>query len=129
VGEEDDDLHRAAALRAGDRVDFIDLPDHLSPALGGETPELLLHHPERKRPKACLPDLTSMSIGVQAEVTDSDLSLVGNMGSNPGDELEVVHPLQIFGLFPIPITDLTLFLREREPLQRWGWRFIRSPNV
>jgi hypothetical protein len=39
------------------------------------------------------------------------------MGSDPGDELQVVHPLQILGLYPIPITDLALFLREREPLQ------------
>ena len=59
-----------------------------------------------------------MGIGVEAEVADSDLSLVGNMGSDPGDELQVVHPLHLLGLFPMPIADLTLFLREREPLQR-----------
>jgi len=58
-----------------------------------------------------------VGIGVEAEVADSDLSLVGNMGSDPGDELQVVHPLHLLGLFPMPIADLTLFLREREPLQ------------
>jgi hypothetical protein len=39
------------------------------------------------------------------------------MGSDPGDELQAVHPLQIFGLFAIPVANLTVFLREREPLQ------------
>jgi len=117
VGEESDDLHLPTALGAEHGIDFIDFTDHLGPAFGRETPELLLHHPERKRPKACLPDLPPMSIGVQAEVTDSDLSLVGNMGSDPGDELQVVHALYLLGVFPIPIADLGLFLRERESLQ------------
>ena len=89
VGEESDDLHLPTALGAEQGIDFIDFTDHLGPAFGRETPELLLHPPERKRPKACLPDLPPMSIGVQAEVTDSDLSLVGYMGSDPGDRWKV----------------------------------------
>jgi len=48
VGEESDDLHDAAALRADHRVNLIDLPDHLGPAFGGDGPELLFHHPERE---------------------------------------------------------------------------------
>lgn len=36
VGEESDDLHRAPALRSDQRVNLIDLRDHLGPAIGGE---------------------------------------------------------------------------------------------
>ena len=57
-------------------------------------------------------------IGVQAEVTDGDLSLVGDMRSDPGDELEVVHPLHLFGVFPISVADLTFPFIEGEPFQR-----------
>jgi hypothetical protein len=39
------------------------------------------------------------------------------MGSDPGDELWVIHPLLFFALFPIAITDLALLLQEREPFQ------------
>src|SRR4030042_195622 len=33
-----------------------------------------LHHPERKRPEACLFDLPSMGVGVESVVPDSDLA-------------------------------------------------------
>jgi hypothetical protein len=36
-----DELHRAAALRASERVDFINLTDHLSSAAAGDLPSLL----------------------------------------------------------------------------------------
>ena len=39
--EKGDDLHPASAFRAGHGVDFVHLPDHLGPALGGETAELV----------------------------------------------------------------------------------------
>ena len=44
VGKESDDLHRAAALRADYRINFIGFADHLDPALGGDRPELPLNH-------------------------------------------------------------------------------------
>jgi hypothetical protein len=84
---------------------FIDLADHLGPALGGEGPELLLNHPYRNRHQARLFDLPSMGIGVEAVISDSDLALVGNMGSHSGDELQVVHPLGLSGFFPVPVGD------------------------
>jgi hypothetical protein len=55
-----------------------DLADHLSPAFGREGPELLLDNPERERFQARLPDLPSMGVGVEAEIADCDLALVGN---------------------------------------------------
>jgi len=66
VGEESNDLHRAPALRAEERVDLIHLTDHLCPALGRDGPELLLEYPEGGKPQACLFDLPSMGIGIEA---------------------------------------------------------------
>jgi len=105
VGEERDDLHLSAALRADQGVDFVHFTDHLSPAPGRDRPQVL-HRPERKRLTTRLLDLPSMGVGVQAEVADGDLSFVGNMGGDSGDELQVVHPLDFSGLFPIPVADL-----------------------
>ncbi|KUO42293.1 MAG: hypothetical protein APZ16_06965 [Candidatus Hadarchaeum yellowstonense] len=51
-----------------------------------------------------------------------DLALVGNMGSDPGDELQVIHPLNLFMAFHIPVEDFPLqfikgetFPREERP--------------
>jgi len=41
VGNEGDEAHRTAALRASERVEFIDLADHLSPAAAGDLLSLL----------------------------------------------------------------------------------------
>jgi len=89
VGEESDDAHLTATLRADHRVNLIDFSDHLGPAPGRDGPEFLPNNPEGKRPKACLPDLSPMGVGVQAEVTDSDLALVGNVRGHPGDKLQI----------------------------------------
>jgi hypothetical protein len=37
-----------------------------------------------------------VSIGIQAEITDGDLALVRNMGSDPGDEFRIIHVLHLF---------------------------------
>jgi len=37
VGEEGDDFHHATALRAEERVNFVHLSDHLSPAAAGDS--------------------------------------------------------------------------------------------
>ena len=121
VRDEGDDLHpaalmepltllheycKAAAFRTDHGVDLVDLPDQGSaspssmrlpnqgrPALGGETAEFLLDDSERRRRKARLPDLSPVGVRVQAVVPDSDLPLVGNMGSDPGDKLQKKNPL------------------------------------
>jgi len=51
-----------------------------APALGRDRAELLLHDRERDSGLTCLLDLPPMRISVEAEVTDGDLSLVGNIG-------------------------------------------------
>jgi hypothetical protein len=65
IREEGNDLHRAPAFRAKKRVDFVDLADHLGPALGRDAPELVLNNPERKSRKARLLDLPPMGIAVE----------------------------------------------------------------
>jgi len=110
---------KAAAFRTDHGVDLVDLPDQGSaspssmrlpdqgsaspssmrlpnqgrPALGGETAEFLLDDSERRRRKARLPDLSPVGVRVQAVVPDSDLPLVRNMGSDPGDKLQKKNPL------------------------------------
>jgi len=39
------------------------------------------------------------------------------MGSDPGNELQVVHPLHLLGVFPIPVADLGSLFIEGESLQ------------
>jgi hypothetical protein len=50
--------------------------------------------------------LPPVGIGVEAVISDSDLSLVWDMGSDPGDDLQVVHPFHLFSSFPIAVADL-----------------------
>jgi len=90
VAKEGDDLHRAPALGAEHRVDFIDLMDHLGPALRGDGLRLLLDHPEGKENKVRLLGLPPMGIGVQPVITDGDLALVGDVRGHPGDEFLAV---------------------------------------
>jgi hypothetical protein len=66
VCQERDDLHRAAALRADQRINFVDFTDHLGPALGKDALELILDNPDRERLKACLLDLPPMGVGIEA---------------------------------------------------------------
>ena len=94
VREESNDLNLAAALRTVDRVNLIDLADHLGPAFGGDWPELL-HNQERDSGLACLLDLPPMGVGFEAVVPHRDLAFIGDVGSDPGDELQVVQPLHL----------------------------------
>jgi len=70
----------------------------------------------------CLAHLAPVGIGIEAEVMDGDLTLVGNMGCDPGDELQIIHALHLGGLFPIPVADLTFPFIEGEA----GW--AEEPN-
>jgi len=36
-----------------------------------------------------------MGVGVEAVLSDRDLALVGNVGSHPGDELQIIHHLRL----------------------------------
>jgi len=59
-------------------------------------------------------------MGAQRPRNQPDLAFVGNMGGHPGDELEVVHPLDFFALFPISVAEFPLLFIEREALQGKG---------
>ena len=81
----------------------------------GKAPELLLHNPDSR--KVCFLDLPSMGMGVEAVISHRDLALVRDMGSDPGDELQVVHPLHLSYVFPMPVADPTLLFIEGEAFQ------------
>ena len=117
VGKEGNDAHPTPALGTEQGVDLVNLPDHGRPPLGRDALKFLLDHTERKSRKARLPDFPPMGVGVEAEITDGDLAFVGDMGSDPGDELQVVHPLHLFTVFSIPVADLALLFIEGEALE------------
>lgn len=65
-----------------------------------------------QKAQGCLLDLPPVGVGVEAVVSHGDLAFVGDMGSGQGDELQVIHPLRLFGLFPIPVADLSCLVIE-----------------
>jgi hypothetical protein len=80
-------------------------------------PQLFLYDPEGESLKAGLPDLPPVGVGIEAVISHGDLAFVGDMGSHPGDELQVVHRLGLFGLFPVLVAELACLFIERESLQ------------
>jgi hypothetical protein len=58
-----------------------------------------------------------MGVGVQAVVTDSDLAFIGDMGSDPGDKLQIIHRLLLGTLLAIPVTNFSLGFQKCQPLQ------------
>jgi len=118
IGDESDDLHHSPALRAKHRVDFINLANHLRPALGRDALLFLLSHPQNQRRDARLPHFPPVGVGVEAVITDSDLAFVGDMRGHPGDELQIIHRLLLGAVLVITIADLPLRFQERQPLQR-----------
>jgi len=80
-------------------------------------PELVVHHREREGRKACLLDLPPMGVGVQPIISHRDLPLVGDVGGHPGNELQVVHPLLLFSLFPLSVAEPAALFIEGEALQ------------
>ena len=70
-------LSSAAALGADHRINFIDLPDHLRPALEGDALQVLLDQPERRRTQTCLLDLSPVGVGVQP-IVQGKISKFGN---------------------------------------------------
>jgi len=82
VGEAGNNFHLSTALQAEQRVDFVDLADHLGPALVGMGQNTSSTMGERKGP-----GLASMGIGVEAPVQGGDLGIIRCMRTCPGDEL------------------------------------------
>ncbi len=62
AGEEGYEAHLSAALRAEERVDFINLADHLSPAFSWEGPELRLNNREREDVQARFIEINSSKL-------------------------------------------------------------------
>jgi hypothetical protein len=58
-----------------------------------------------------------MGAGAEAVISDSDLALVGNMGSRSGDELRAFHPLGLSDFFPVPVGDSAFPFIQGEALQ------------
>jgi len=118
IGDEGDHLHQPPALGTEQRIDLIDLANHLRPALGRDALLFLLSHPQNQRRDARLPHFPPVGVGVEAVITDSDLAFVGDMRGHPCDELQIIHRLLLGAVLVITIADLPLRFQERQPLQR-----------
>jgi hypothetical protein len=116
IGEEGDDAHLAAALRANHRIYFIHLPYHLCPAPSGNPRAFLLDDEEILVGLALL-HFAPVGISIQAEITDGDMAFVGNMRGNPCYELQIIHMLQLLSSFPIPVAGFTFSFIEGEAFQ------------
>jgi hypothetical protein len=55
-----------------------------------------------------------VGVGIGPVVTEHDLAFLGDVGRHPGDELEIVHPLELPALGAAPVADLALRLEERK---------------
>jgi hypothetical protein len=89
VCDEGNDTHFALALRTGQRINLIHFSDHLRPAAARDFRALLLDNQEFVAFLCFLASLPPVGVSVEAEITDGDLALVRNMGSDPGDELQI----------------------------------------
>jgi len=74
----------------------MDLADHLGPAAAEDPRALLFNDQGLVRCFLRLAHLAPVGIGVQPILADGDLAVVRDMRSDPGDELQVVHPLLLF---------------------------------
>jgi hypothetical protein len=118
VGEEGDNKHFPLSFGKGHGNNLIDHSYHLCLASTGDPRALLLNDDGWMLIRLSLAHLAPVRIGIEAKVTDGDLTLVWKMGGNTGDKLQIIHPLHLGGLFPIPTADLAFFLRKRQTLQR-----------
>jgi len=59
-----------------------------------------------------------MGIGGEAVISHCDLALVGDMGGHPGNGLQIIQPLHLLGIFPVPVADPDFLFTKGETLQR-----------
>lgn len=96
VGDEGNSAHLCLALRTGQGIDLVDFPDHLSPAPAWDSRSLLLNDDKGMLIGLCLSHLAPVGVGVEAGIPHGDLPFIGNVGGDPGDELQIIHPLHLF---------------------------------
>ena len=83
VCDEGDDAHPALAFRADQRVNLINLTNHLGPAPARDSRTLLLNEEQGMLIGLCLSHLTSVGVGVDAVRAHSSLVFLENMGIHP----------------------------------------------
>jgi len=107
---------------AEEGVNLADFMDHFGPTFGRETPGLVLYYPERKSLQTRLFDLAPMAVGGEAVVSDGNLAFIGDTEAHLDDELQVIHPFQLFGALPISVANFLLLFIKGEELQGKQWR-------
>ena len=59
-----------------------------------------------------------LGVGVEPVIADHDLALVGDVGSDPGNELQIIHRLQLSRLPAPPVANFALALQKQAAVQR-----------
>jgi hypothetical protein len=65
-----------------------------------------------------------VGVGLEAVIPNHDLALVGDMGGDPGNELQVIHPLRLGAVFAMPVADLAFPFIEGESFQGKDYRWV-----
>jgi hypothetical protein len=60
----------------------------------------------------------NLGVGVEPVIADHGLALVGDVGSDPGNELQIIHRLQLSRLPAPPVANFALALQKQEAVQR-----------
>ena len=60
----------------------------------------------------------NLGVGVEPVIADHDLALVGDVGSDPGNELQIIHRLQLSRLPAPPVANFARKLQKQEAVQR-----------
>jgi hypothetical protein len=59
-----------------------------------------------------------VSVGIETIIPDHDLALVGNVGRDPGDELQIIHRLQFRAVLTMTVANFALMFQKQEAVQR-----------
>ena len=59
-----------------------------------------------------------MSVGIEPVIPDHDLALIGDVGRDPGDELQIIHRLQFRAVLTMTVANFALMLQKQEAVQR-----------
>jgi hypothetical protein len=59
-----------------------------------------------------------VSVGIEPVIPDHDLAFIGNVGRDPGDELQIIHRLQFRAVLTMTVANFALMFQKQEAVQR-----------
>jgi hypothetical protein len=59
-----------------------------------------------------------VSVGIEPVIPDHDLAFIGDVGRDPGDELQIIHRLQFRAVLTMTVANFALMFQKQEAAQR-----------